>query len=95
MPEIPGHHRSDGTYVRPHYRHSTPRSEQGTGRVWVKGHYRNGRFVRGHWRHIGGSTTSVSRSAPAADTSVDWGWYLIGLPILILIALAVLSTITS
>ena len=100
MPEIPGHYRSDGTYVRPHYRHSTPRSAQGTGRVWVKSHYRNGRFVRGHWRNVGESATtaswtSASRSIPAADHSVDWGWYLIGLPVLVLIALAVLGVIAS
>lgn len=97
MPEIPGHYRSNGSYVRPHYRHSTPRAQRGTGQVWVKGHYRNGHFVKGHWRNVGEPAGSyhVSRSAPATGDAFDWGWYLIGLPILLIIALAVLGIISS
>ena len=41
MPEVRGHYRRNGTYVRPHYRRSTPRAYRDNGQVWVPPHRRS------------------------------------------------------
>lgn len=86
MPRVSGHYRADGTYVRPHYRRSTPRAAHGTGQQWVRTHYRNGRRVTGHWRNV---------AEPQPTRTDDSSLYLFGIPIGVLFLILFLVLVVT